>query len=188
MSKQLISSSSSSNANPTLNTTTTTTPIIAPAAVINERKRRLIYPVDEGHRSQQTAAKYRVNFNHFLDYIRIYDEDVLLDLGREAIQELVIKYTLGLRDNAEKNYTRGTVNNLIAPIMYFLVNSDIELNKRKVRRYFPSDESIKEDRPYTTQEIQQMFTVCDLRSKALILLMASSGIRGGATYSMQIVT
>ena len=97
-----------------------------------------------------------------------------------------MKYTLSLRDNAEKKYTRGTVNNFIAPIMYFLVNNDIELNKRKVRRYFPSDESVKEDRPYSIKEIQQILSVCDLRSKALILLMVSSGIRVGATYSMQI--
>ena len=109
----------------------------------------------------------------------------MLDLGREAIQELVIKYTLSLRDNAEKNYRRGTVNNLIAPIMYFLVNNDIELNKRKVRRYFPSDETVKEDRPYTLEEISKILSVCDLRSRALILLMVSSGIRIGAMYTMQ---
>ena len=174
--KQVIS-----NDNPTLNTTAATA---LPATA--ESKRRLIYPVGDGHRSPQTAAKYRKNFEHFLDYIRIHDLDVLLDLGREAIQELVMKFTLSLRDNAEKKYTRGTVNNFIAPIMYFLVNNDIELNKRKVRRYFPSDESVKEDRPYSIKEIQQILSVCDLRSKALILLMVISGIRVGATYSMQI--
>lgn len=160
-----------------------------PSVVIEQKQKqkrqRLIYPVHEGHRSQQTAAKYKMNFERFLNYIRIHDLDVLLDLGREAIQELVMKYTMSLRDNVEKRYTRGTVNNFIAPIIYFFDNNDIELNKRKIRRYFPSDESVKEDRPYSI-EIQQILSVCDLRSKALILLMVSSGIRVGATYSMQI--
>ncbi len=127
-----------------------------------------------------------MNFERFLNYIRIHDLDVLLDLGREAIQELVMKYTMSLRDNVEKRYTRGTVNNFIAPIIYFFDNNDIELNKRKIRRYFPSDESVKEDRPYTREEISKILSVCDLRSKALILLMVSSGIRVGATYTMQI--
>jgi hypothetical protein len=90
--KQVIS-----NENPTLSTTVATA---LPATA--ESKRRLIYPVGDGHRSPQTAAKYKKNFEHFLDYIRIHDLDVLLDLGREAIQELVIKYTLSLRDNAER--------------------------------------------------------------------------------------
>ena len=50
-----------------------------------KRQQRLIYPVHEGHRSQQTAAKYKMNFEHFLNYIRIHDLDVLLDIGREAL-------------------------------------------------------------------------------------------------------
>ena len=43
-----------------------------------------------------------------------------------------MKYTKSLRDNSGKKYTRGTVNNMIAPIIYFLDDNDIKLNKRKV--------------------------------------------------------
>jgi hypothetical protein len=89
---------------------------------LEAKRRRLIFLVTEGPMSPQTASKYRVNFNRFLDYIKIHDLDVLLDLGKEAIQELVMKYTLSLRDNSEKKYARGTVNNRIAPILYFLDN------------------------------------------------------------------
>lgn len=68
---------------------------------------------------------------------------------------------------------------MIALIIYSLDNNDIELNKRKIRRYFRSDESVKEDRPYTKEEISKILSVCDQRSEALILLMVSSGIRVG---------
>lgn len=149
-------------------------------------KIRRIFQVDEGHRSKQTAAKYKIDFRHFLDYIRIHDIDVLLDLGKEAIQELVIKYTLSLRNNPEKKYSRSTVNNRIAAVLYFFDNNDIELNKHKIRRYFPSDESVKDDRPYSVEEIQRILSVCDLRTKAMILLMASTGMRIGALHSLQI--
>jgi integrase len=154
--------------------------------VEEEHRQRLIFQVDERHRSQYTANKYRVDFRHFLDFVRIHDLDVLLDLGKEAIQELVIKYTRSLRDNPEKKYSRSTVNNRIAAILYFLDNNDIELNKRKIRRYFPSDESTNDDRPYTLEEIRQILSVCGLRTKAMILLMVSSGVRIGALASMQI--
>lgn len=150
------------------------------------QEQRSIYQVDEGHRSKKTAEKYRTNFNLFLDYIKIHDLDVLLDLGKEAIQELVIKYTKDLRDNPEKKYSRNTVSNRVSSIHYFLDNNDIELNKRKIRRYFPSDESVKDDRPYSIQEIQRVLTVCDLRGRAMILLMMSSGVRVGALYQIQI--
>ena len=150
------------------------------------KKQRLIFPVDEGHNSKQTAIKYRNNFVHFLNFIRIHDLDVFLDLGKEAIQELVIKYVLSMRDDANKRYSRSTVNTNVAAILYFLESNDIELNKRKLRRYYPSDESTNDDRPYTTEEISKILSVCDLREKAMILLMASSGVRIGALCSMQI--
>ena len=101
-------------------------------------------------------------------------------MGKEAIQELVIKYVLSMRDNPNKRYSRSTVNNRVTAVLYFLDNNDIELNKRKVRRYFPSDESVKDDRPYSREEIQRILAVCDLRSKAMIMLMISSGVRIGA--------
>ena len=51
---------------------------------LEAKRRRLIFLVTEGHRSPQTASKYRVNFNRFLDYIQIHDLEVFLDLGKEA--------------------------------------------------------------------------------------------------------
>ena len=99
---------------------------------------------------------------------------------------MVINYAKSLRDNPEKKYSRSTVTNRIVAVLYFLDNNDIELNKRKIRRYFPSDESVKDDRPYSYEEIQRVLSVCDLRTKAMILLMVSSAVRIGFLSSMQI--
>src|SRR5687767_12441453 len=87
-------------------------------SLINQKevnKKRLNFEVHEGHNSKQTADKYRTSFKLFLDYLKIYDLDVFLDLGREAIQELVIKYTKSLRDDPDKKYKRSTVHSRIAP-------------------------------------------------------------------------
>jgi 5-methylcytosine-specific restriction endonuclease McrBC GTP-binding regulatory subunit McrB len=48
-----------------------------------QRQRQEIYPVTEGLASPYTASKYRLDFAHFLDYIRIHDLEVLLDLGSD---------------------------------------------------------------------------------------------------------
>lgn len=148
--------------------------------------KRLIFHVYEGHNSKQTADKYRTDFKLFLDYIKIHDYDVLLDLGKEALQELVIKYTRSLRDNPDKKYSRSTVQNRIACIIYFFENNDVELNKRKIRRYLPPDESVNDDRFYTVDEIKTLQSVCDLRTWAMVLLMASSGMRIGALHLLRI--
>jgi integrase len=150
------------------------------------RRQRIIFQVDEGHNSKETAYKYRNNFRLLRNYFKIHDLDVLLDLGKGAIQELVIKYVKSLRDDPIKKYKRATVDNRITAILYFFENNDIELNKRKIRRYYPPDESTNADRPYTTDEIQRILSVCDLRTKAMILLMASTGVRVGSLPSMQI--
>jgi integrase len=152
----------------------------------NQQRQRLIFQVNEGHKSSYTAYKYGVDFKHFLNFIKIHDLDVLLDLGKEAIQVLVIKYTRNLRDNPEKKYSRSTVNNRVSAVLYFLDNNDIELNKRKIRRYYPPDESVKDDRPYTREEIAKILSACDLREKAMILLMVSTGVRIGALHTMKI--
>jgi integrase len=145
-----------------------------------------IFQVDEGHHSPNTAYKYRIDIGRFLEYIKIHDLEVLLDLGKEAIQELVIKYTKSLRDDPHKKYSKGTVNCRVSAILYFFDNNDIELYRRKIRRYYPSDESVYDDRPYTVEEIQHILAVRDLRSKAMILLMASTGMRIGALHSLRI--
>lgn len=93
-------------------------------------KKRTIFQVDEDHRSRCTPYKYKIDFEHFLNYIRICDQEGLLDLGKEAIQELVIKYVKYLRDDPKK-HSRSTINCRISAILYFL-----ELNKRKIKRYF----------------------------------------------------
>lgn len=148
--------------------------------------KRLIFQVDEGHNSKQTEDKYRNNFKHFKDYVRIHDLDVLLDLGKEAVQELVIKYTKSMRDDPVKKYKRGTIHNRISSVLYFFENNDIELNKRKIRRYYPPDESTNDDRPYSIEEIQRVLSVCDPRTKAMIYIMLSSGVRIGSLHTMRV--
>ena len=110
----------------------------------------------------------------------------MLDLGKEAIQVLVIKYAKSLRDDPIKKYSRATVDNRISTLFYFFENNDVELNKRKIRRYYPPDESIKDDKLYSEEQIRKILSVCDLRTKAMIYLMLSSGVRVGSLHSMRI--
>ena len=55
-----------------------------------------------------------------------------------------------------------------------------------IRRYYPSDESTHDDRPYSYEEIQKILSVCDLCGRAMILLLTSSGVKIGALHTMQI--
>lgn len=143
-----------------------------------------IFRADEGHKSKKTAVNYRNNFRLFLKFIKIYDLQVLLDLGKEAIQELVTRYAKAMRDDPIKKYSYNTVHNRMSAIFYFFENNDIELNKRKIRRYYPPDESMNNDKLYTEEQTRKILSVCDLRTKAMIYLMLSSGCRIGSLHTM----
>jgi integrase len=60
-------------------------------------------------------------------------------------------------------------------------------SRKKFKRFLPPDESTYEDRPYTTEEIQRILDKCyDERSRVIILLMVSTGMRIGAIHTLQI--
>lgn len=113
---------------------------------------------------------------------------------------MIIGYIEGRRD---KGLAHKTLKLHCAAIFHFLVMNDVVLNKRKIMRFIPPDESPTTittstttgqgesdygygyggDRPYTVEQIYRIINEgCggDTRSKVIILLMASTGMRIGA--------
>ena len=64
--------------------------------------------------------------------------------------------------------------------------NDVLLNKRKITRFVPPNESANDERAYTHEEIAQILLKCDERSRVMILLMASTGMRIGSLDGLQI--
>ena len=57
-----------------------------------------------------------------------------------------------------------------SPIVHFFEINDINLNTRKIKRFFPQDESDRysTDRPYSIDEDEQILNKCDIRSRVII--------------------
>jgi integrase len=76
---------------------------------------------------------------------------------------------------------RGTINGYLAAIIFFYsVCADLNLNRKKISRYLPDDQKVADDRGYSTEEIAKMLEGSDTRLRALILLLACTGMRIGA--------
>jgi integrase len=161
---------------------------------VNNNRQPRIYPVTEGIRSAQTADVYKRYFNHFLDYIKIHDLQVLLDFSPKVIKQMLIDYILYLRDEkAGKKLTKSSIKVRLSAVLYFFqINyDDFNLTLCNFKIHLPSDdkEAVGEDRPYTKEEIAQVLqNGCnnDLRSKVVILLLCGSGLRRGAVSSLRI--
>lgn len=147
-----------------------------------------IYPVTEGIQSYHTLIAYRRNFKHFIDYIKIHDLQVLLEYNPKIIESFIIDYIKHLRDSEELK--RMSIEVHLAAILHFFDMNDFPISiasRKKFKRFLPPDESTQEDRPYTIEEIQQILDKCyDERSKVIIMLMVSTGMRIGAIHTLQI--
>jgi integrase len=86
----------------------------------------------------------------------------------------------------KKKLAHATVNTQIGALHHFYEINDVELKWSKINQFKEEYHSIVEDRPYTREEIKTLVDRADLRSKAIILLMASSGIRIGAIPGLRI--
>jgi integrase len=154
------------------------------------QSKKRIFDVTEGTRTRKTARIYRDVFKGFLSYVKINDAEVLLDYSihrPQIIKEMLVHYVLYLRD--DKKLTRSSIKVYLAGILHFfqINNDDFNLTIRHFRIHLPSDDVIiSEDRAYTHQEIAQILRACDKRSRMMILMLCSSGMRIGALSTLQI--
>jgi len=80
----------------------------------------------------------------------------------------------------DRKLSSATVSVRIAAISHFYEMNDVIINWRELKKFKGRHRNITEDRPYTRDEIKKLVDVAPLRDKAIILLMASSGVRRGA--------
>jgi len=147
-----------------------------------EHEQACIYLVTEAVDSPYTKQGYRSAFNDFLrTTIRNQDLRVLLDYKSSVIESKIISH---IERPKERNLSRSTINMYCAAIFHFFEINDVSINTRKIKRFIPKDESdfYSTDRPYSVNEIKQILDKCDIRSKVIISLMASTGMRIGALH------
>jgi integrase len=98
---------------------------------------------------------------------------------------MIIGYIENLRNKGRAHQTIAT---LVTAILHFFVTlNDIPLNKRKITRFIPSDEegSTRFDKAYDIDDILRLLNACDIRTKAIVLLMASTGMGIGAIEGLR---
>jgi integrase len=114
----------------------------------------------------------------FLKMRRGEDYDKLLAPDIPMIQSQIIDFIIYCKDT--KQLSPSSIRGNVAAIKLFYEINDIDLKWRKINRFQGEFYRVVEDRSYTHEEIKKMVDVADLRDKAIILLMASTGMRLGA--------
>jgi integrase len=148
----------------------------------NQVKRNFIQSI----KSPKTKENYVHALHYFMDFLKIDREDYGSLIADEPlmVQSRIIDYIIYCKD--VKRLSPGTIHTDTAAIKHFYIMNDIELKWKKINSFEGEYYRVVEDRAYTHEEIKKMVDVADLRDKALLLLMASSGMRLGAIPPLQI--
>jgi integrase len=126
------------------------------------------------------------NFKRFLNCFKMSPEDLLNQARKNPrlIESTIINYIRHLAE--EQKLAHKTIHVHCYAIFHFLEMNDVNLNKKKIKRFVPPDESSLNDRAYTHEEIANILLKCDDRARVIVLLMASTGMRVGAIHTLQI--
>jgi integrase len=135
-------------------------------------------------RTLATRRVYVKALRYFMDYLHLSPEayDKLLDQDPKVTQMNICDYVSFLR----KHKSPATVSAYVAAVRKFYSMNDIQLNWDKIHSFEGEKEKQAEDRPYTHSEIQTLIQKTSSRNRAIILLMASSGLRVGAVPLLRI--
>jgi len=79
-----------------------------------------------------------------------------------------------------------TITSRLAALKKFYITNDIDLKWKKIMMYVGNKKRNRKDRPYTYYKISKMLEKADQRTRVVILLMCSSGIRVGGLPTLKI--
>ena len=166
---------------------TSTPTSVTSTPIVQQQQQSRIYLVTDGLKSSHTKRAYRLAFDQFIKTtVKSNVLRALLDTKKEVIESKIIDHITYLKDVQHLSYLSIQVH--LLGIFHFFKMNDFDLNTRKIKRFLPQDESdyYARDRPYAIGEIEQIVSKCDIRSRVVMLLMASTGIRIGGLRELQI--
>lgn len=136
-------------------------------------------------KSKKTLQTYKFCIEKFMLFCGITDIENLLVISQDPkeIQRKIIDYVMALRD---REMSTPAINMYVASIVHFYAMNDVTLNRKKIGKYFPPPARKQKDRAYTREEIARLLYFCDTRSKAMVLLFASTGMRIGAVPDLRL--
>ena len=156
----------------------------------------------QGIRSEETRKKYirmlqNVLCDVFEDMLQgTFEERAvqLVRLGRDdpgLVRDMLLNLTRKLRERTElpkndKDYLNPiSFGNYFGPIKKLFDMNDVAIPWKRIRSTYPELDNVSSSRGWTRQEIARMFKCArDPRDRAIVLLLASSGMRAGAPHQL----
>jgi len=139
----------------------------------------------KGFHSDSTKESYCKKLVQFLEFHHNISADKLLLQAKKnpkTIQHMIIDYV----EERKSKVSGSTLQQTRAALKHFFEMNDIEdgINWSKISKIIPHAKKTGSDRAPTIEEIRLMVELADTRTKCVILMCSSSGIRVGAFDGM----
>ena len=133
-------------------------------------------------KSEATKKEYTAALNRFMSQYEIKEYEDILKLSVKELEGIVIDYTLSLK---KRDLSKGYVTQALAAIKRFLFMNDVVLNWNKIMQY-KGEFTKKQNKGYSHEQIEKLLQICDIRTRAVVLIFCSVGIRAGALPELRI--
>jgi integrase len=137
-------------------------------------------------RSAASRRTYTYCLRYYMAFRNSDDLDSIIaaDLENPKLAEAKLKdFILTIRQ--QHKISQAYLNLTMASLRHLYNMNDVLLNWKKLSKFRfimeePNADCQKKDRAYTNEDIQKMLSVASTKMKAMVLLLASSGMRVGA--------
>ena len=136
---------------------------------------------EESVKSPISRKKYIYLVKLFMKYHKIKNFDDVIKINKDELQSLVETYVIYLK----KSISPNTVPAYLVPISTFLEVNYIDLNWKKIKRLYPQKIKRSGASAYQTEDVKLILDATpQLRNRALIHFLASTGMRVGAVSNL----
>jgi site-specific recombinase XerD len=132
-------------------------------------------------KSPESRKSYSIYIKKYMELQKI--TNLLADPNPKLIEEQIITFIIKMTENG-KRYS--SLHNYVTAVLSFYKMNDVVLNTSKISKFMPEQTRIKKDRAYTHEEIGKLLEIADERTRVIILLMASTGMRIGALPELRL--
>jgi integrase len=136
---------------------------------------------EQSLKADATKKQYDFYLQKYIKFIGGID-NLLRQNEIRLIESQIIDYIVDLKSNHNSwSYMSGN----LSAIMHFYIMNDIVLNQKKISMFTGAKIRANKNTAYTTEQIAKVLEFCDDRTKLIILLFASTGIRLAALPALK---
>ena len=159
-------------------------PLVKSNSIPSNPMQRSIVLFQSAIKSEKTEKLYLRHLDKFRECFIIKDSDSLISIDSKKLQTMIEDYVLHQR---KQNLAYGSINSQVCALELFFSMSDVILNWKKIKKMLPERKKALGDKPYTTEQIRVILkNTTNLKFRAIVSFMASSGVRAGSFEEMKI--